>query len=524
MSVVPLQPAGLPATDLPVATSHRWQPLRAGVQNVWQYDHTTRFVFHHGRLLLRGRNGVGKTKVVEVLLPFLLEGRMEPARLDPFGTRSRKMRYNLLHEANTDAQTNVGYVWLELGRHDRDTDQPRYLTIGAGLKARRASDGVEAWFFVTEGRRVDADLDLLDTGHYPLARPALADQIGGDGHVYTAAQEYRHAVNRALYGVEDEQYEAMLDALLRLRQPHLSERLDPTSVATLLAQSLPPLDAERIREVAEGFERLEGHRRELADRCRAHDAVSGFMATYRGYAQAVLARASRLLTQSNSRRDKAAQEITAAEDAHAAALLDRTQLQEERQDLDRRHLAVTERQRTLEGSEAFKAVAELERAEHEAEVARQAQQKVAGRCEQEIRAAGTADQQRASANQAVEAMARELAEALREAAAQARRADLLEAHDTVHGLLQAPSAEGGAAKGAVIGAATAIRDQRKADVTTVRQAQERLADATLKRDVAGSRNDQATAQLDRAEGSLAVAEESLTGARTTFVDAVQDWR
>src|SRR5918994_613727 len=238
----------------------RWSPLRAGVQDVWQYDHATRFVFHRGRVLLRGRNGVGKTKVIEVLLPFLLEGRLEPSRLDPFGTRSRKMRYNLLHPANADKATTVGYVWLEFGR--RDDGDARYITIGAGLKARRTTDAVESWFFVASDRRVDAGLELLDGDRRPLSRPALTEALGDSGQVFDSAAEYRAAVNRALFGVPPTQYESLVEALLRLRQPHLSERLDPAEVATVLADSLPPLDTEKIREVAEGFERLESHRRE----------------------------------------------------------------------------------------------------------------------------------------------------------------------------------------------------------------------------------------------------------------------
>ena len=42
-------------------------------------------------------------------------------------------------------------------------------------------------------------------------------------------------------------YESLVEALLRLRQPHLSERLDPTQLGAVLSDSLPPLDAERVR-------------------------------------------------------------------------------------------------------------------------------------------------------------------------------------------------------------------------------------------------------------------------------------
>jgi hypothetical protein len=139
-----------PVSPLPVPETTRWQPLRAGLQDIWQYDHTTRFVFHRGRMLLRGRNGAGKTKVVEVLLPFLLEGRLQPSRLDPFGTRSRKMHYNVL-PPDRDAASAIGYAWLEFGRRD-DDGRECYTTIGAGL--------IGGYSMITEAlhrRRVEAD-------------------------------------------------------------------------------------------------------------------------------------------------------------------------------------------------------------------------------------------------------------------------------------------------------------------------------------------------------------------------------
>jgi recombinational DNA repair ATPase RecF len=55
----------------------RWVLHRAGIRNVWQYD-DAELHFAGGRLLLRGRNGAGKSKALELLLPFLLDG--DPAR------------------------------------------------------------------------------------------------------------------------------------------------------------------------------------------------------------------------------------------------------------------------------------------------------------------------------------------------------------------------------------------------------------------------------------------------------------
>ena len=55
---------------------------RAGVLNVWQYDEQV-FDFADGRLLLRGTNGAGKSKTLEMLLPFVLDG--DKARMTATG-------------------------------------------------------------------------------------------------------------------------------------------------------------------------------------------------------------------------------------------------------------------------------------------------------------------------------------------------------------------------------------------------------------------------------------------------------
>src|SRR5687767_15216421 len=91
---------------IPSAECSRWQLLRAGIQNIWEYD-DHRFVFHRGRLLLRGQNESGKTKALEVLLPFLLDASLQPQRLDPFGSNARAMRWNLLNDAKPDVNVSI---------------------------------------------------------------------------------------------------------------------------------------------------------------------------------------------------------------------------------------------------------------------------------------------------------------------------------------------------------------------------------------------------------------------------------
>ena len=48
---------------LPAATRERWQPIRGGLLNLYLYDYEE-FRFEKGRLILRGNNGTGKSRVM----------------------------------------------------------------------------------------------------------------------------------------------------------------------------------------------------------------------------------------------------------------------------------------------------------------------------------------------------------------------------------------------------------------------------------------------------------------------------
>ena len=50
----------------------RWRLSRAGIVNVWFYL-DNEFTLSGGRMILRGTNGSGKSRALEMLLPFLLD-------------------------------------------------------------------------------------------------------------------------------------------------------------------------------------------------------------------------------------------------------------------------------------------------------------------------------------------------------------------------------------------------------------------------------------------------------------------
>ena len=86
--------------SLPNAQRERWQPLRGGLLNLYRYDHQE-FRYEDGRLLLRGNNGTGKSRVLALQLPFLLDGEIIPQRVEPDQDPAKRMEWNLLLGGNT---------------------------------------------------------------------------------------------------------------------------------------------------------------------------------------------------------------------------------------------------------------------------------------------------------------------------------------------------------------------------------------------------------------------------------------
>src|SRR3990172_3632306 len=347
------EPSRLPEPD-----RERWTVLRAGIQNVWEYD-DRRFVFRRGRLLLRGRNEAGKTKAVELLFPFLLDADLAPQRLDPFGSNARPMRWNLINEGDPEIPQRIGYLWLELGRLEGGA--PEYFTIGAGLRARRSASDVEAWFFVTwQGR--DGDVRFVTEDGHPRPRGELGEAIGDAGQGFERHADHRRAVNARLFGMPDEQYAALVDMLLHLRRPQLSKALDVEELSGFLSASLPPLDPGFIAPIAEGFERLDHRRADLEGLARVLATLRDFQGVYREYARAVAKGRALDLTRADSAHQKARGEARSRAEERDRVLARRAELEQLLEELGARERDLDARIRALEASDAYRAARDLDRA------------------------------------------------------------------------------------------------------------------------------------------------------------------
>ncbi|WP_437592255.1 TIGR02680 family protein [Sorangium sp. So ce1000] len=319
---------------LPTPTRKRWQPLRLGLIELFHYD-SEEFWFRDGHLLLRGNNGTGKSKVLSLTLPLLLDAQLKPSRVEPDGDGSKKMAWNLLMHSY---ERRIGYAWVEFGRVGED-GIPRYLTLGAGLSAAAARAQVESWFFLLEGAnggpRLNQELFLIGAHGVVLTRERLRDALEGRGQLFETAAGYRRAVDERLFHLGTRRYDALMDTLIQLRQPQLSKKPDETALSNALTEALPPIAPELLGDVADALGQLEEDRRQLEEYRALAKAVERFAQRYRVYAGTQTRRQARALRQAQTEVDNASRarheaqarlEAAEAQEARAKVEIDGAEL------------------------------------------------------------------------------------------------------------------------------------------------------------------------------------------------------
>lgn len=263
----------------------KWVINRIGLIDFWYYDEEE-FQFRDGRLLLRGANGSGKSVTMQSFIPLLLDGNKAAERLDPFGTRARKLE-NYLLEENDGREERTGYLYMEFKRKDSDS----YVTIGIGLCAKR-NKKLDSWHFILQdGRRIGRDFFLYKElkNKITLSKIELANRLGEGGKVIDGQNDYMKLVNDTLFGYENvEEYKELVDLLIQLRTPKLSKDFKPTVLNEILSSSLPPLSDEDLRPMSEAIENMDNLKIRLRELETSKKAADRINEVYKQYNRAVL--------------------------------------------------------------------------------------------------------------------------------------------------------------------------------------------------------------------------------------------
>jgi len=478
------------AADTPAA---RYVPTRAGIVNLWDYR-DEEFSFAGGWLVLRGPNGSGKTKALEVLFPFVLDGRIDPKRLNPFAAEDRTMKSNLLFRGQDSA---LGYVWIEFTH--RETGQA--VTCGIGLHAQRHRDTPARWHFVAEGR-VGEDFSLLTHDDRPMTKKQLAAELGRELIASTA--DYRAAVDQRLFGLGPERYEQLLTLILTLRRPQLAKNLDPAKLSDTLTAGLRPLDDDLIAEAARSFDDMESVQRTLEGLAAADDATRAFLASYSTYLRVhARAAADRLTARRTETAERAAALRTAAADLQAAREA-QAAAETRAESADASLAAQRARLDQLRSSAAYQAVEQLADLERLVRTCEQTARQATAERERRTAATGRA---RAEAEHAARLAAELDASVSRDAAAVAD-------HAHTAGLPWTPA---DAEPARLADRSAALAAARHEGVRAVRAAQQTARGAEQTRDLA-------RVSLDRAEEAVGAAESAETAAGSALESAREQAR
>ncbi|WP_225228789.1 TIGR02680 family protein [Bacillus sp. PS06] len=278
----------------------RWKLNRGGFFNFWKHE-DTEFIFEDGNLLLHGPNGSGKTMSMTSLITPVLDGRTSPERLDPFESRSRKMRDVLLGKQNaplTDGR--IGYMYLEY----RKGVTNQYLTTIIGLEAHPNKTTPTFWgCFLLDNKRVGVGTRNLSlykvevlhgkTVKVPLTKQQLIEAVGQSGFVVDKAEDYMKNVNKYLFGFATvEKYQDFIKLLIQLRTPKLSSAkttgIKPSTLNEILSESLPDITMEDLRPLIETIETIDNIKKEIDQQKIDKRLIAGISLPYEEYNELLL--------------------------------------------------------------------------------------------------------------------------------------------------------------------------------------------------------------------------------------------
>ena len=260
---------------------------KIGLLNFWYFD-TEEFQFSDGKLLLRGENGSGKSVTMQSFIPLILDGNKLPSRLDPFGSKEKRIEDYILGPSDGEQKDDaISYLYMETYNEDKN----KYLTIGMGFHARKGKP-TDFWgFALTDNKRIGVDFYLYKDygGKVLLTKNELRSRLSNDSKLVDTQKEYKAMVNELLFGFDStDSYDEFINVLLQLRSSKLSKDYNPTKLMDTLTRVLQPLTIDDLRPLSEAIEDTNKTKEQIDTLNKQSKSLNNFLKTYNNYNEIVL--------------------------------------------------------------------------------------------------------------------------------------------------------------------------------------------------------------------------------------------
>lgn len=271
---------------------NRFRVTKIGLLNFWLYDEEE-YDFYGGKLILRGTNGSGKSVTMQSFIPLILDGNKSPDRLDPFGSKERKIEDYIIGDAESiQKEEATSYLYMETFNESEN----KYITIGLGFRGRKGR-GVESWgFSLKDGMRIGKDFFLYKdpANKIPLSKNELKSRLGTVNEFTDTTKDYKAMVNRLLFGFPNlDTYDEFIKLLLQLRSNKLSKDYKPTNLVNVLNTVLQPLTEEDLRPLSEAIEQMNKTKEQVETLEKNSKALKDFLKVYKNYNELILLTKSR---------------------------------------------------------------------------------------------------------------------------------------------------------------------------------------------------------------------------------------
>ncbi len=245
------QAGGLPAPD-----RERWQPLRAGVVNLWEFE-AAEYWYADGWAQLMGRNETGKSSLMALttLIPWLADTSSD--KIDTLGRSGKQFAYYVRPTGSDGDRRDAtpsffhGWLWVEYGR--RTSEDPQFFTTLLYSSARTGNQKVNLEWCTAQGSRVRDALRLVSDRD--VVPPQAIEAPGFEPH--PTAGLYKATVADHLLGATVDRLETIGKILKVTRTPKLGAQLDVRFVTEHLREALPELRRSEIEQLAQGWDQLE---------------------------------------------------------------------------------------------------------------------------------------------------------------------------------------------------------------------------------------------------------------------------